>query len=382
MIQIPESHLVNVDKLRVDGQNPNRMSDGQLKRLQSSIERFGFIVPVITNKDYLVADGEQRLTAARKLGMKQVSVVALPVKDVDRRLLRQVLNKLRGEHELVADALEFERIIEAGHEDTLKQLLDLSDSQLERYLAEIHEPNSEDYEIPEIDKIKTDIKRGDIYKLGTHRLMCGDATIKADVSKLMNGTKADMVFTDPPYGAKSVQRSGVLKKKYIPIQNDDMPFNPFHLLKLAPKIILFGGNYFATQLPLSSGWCVWDKKAEHAKRHDQGDCELIWTNLKRPPRIYRNAWVGWFKEGESNKTPRLHPAQKPIKLLSYILKDTSNNPDIILDPYGGSGSTLIACEQTGRKCCMMEIDPRYCQVIVNRWEQYTGQKASKISKGG
>lgn len=156
-VTIPNSTLVDVNKLKVDGENPNRMTDKQLTRLKSSIEKYGFIVPIITNRDLLVADGEQRLTTAKALNMKQVPVIRLSVEDVDRRLLRQVLNKLCGEHDLVADAYEFERIIQAGHEDELKHLLDLSDSQIERYLTEIHEPKTEDFEIPEIDKIKTSI---------------------------------------------------------------------------------------------------------------------------------------------------------------------------------------------------------------------------------
>lgn len=137
MISLPRPSLVNVDELKVDGDNPNRMSDRQHASLKSSIERYGFIVPIITNKDLLIADGEQRWVVAKDMGMTEVSVIKLPVEDVDRRLLRQVLNKLRGEHELVADAYEFQRIIEAGQEDDLKHLLDLSDSQLERYLSEI-----------------------------------------------------------------------------------------------------------------------------------------------------------------------------------------------------------------------------------------------------
>lgn len=120
MVEIPQSELVDVDLLRVDGDNPNRMTEKQLDALKSSIRKYGFIVPIITNKDLLIADGEQRLTVAKQLGMKKVSVIRLPVKDVDRRLLRQVLNKLRGEHELMGDALEFERIIKAGGAPTLR----------------------------------------------------------------------------------------------------------------------------------------------------------------------------------------------------------------------------------------------------------------------
>lgn len=199
-IEIPPTELTDLSLLKVDGQNPNRMSKQQREALSGSIEKFGFIVPIITNKDYLIADGEQRWEVAKSLGMKQVSVIRLPVEDVDRRLLRQVLNKLKGEHELLADAEEFQRILELGGEQDLKALTLLSNSELERSLRLLKDPQEETYEIPEIDKIQTNIKRGDIYQLGSHRLMCGDSTIREDVEALMNGKKADLVFTDPPYG--------------------------------------------------------------------------------------------------------------------------------------------------------------------------------------
>jgi ParB-like chromosome segregation protein Spo0J len=138
-VEIPLAELVDIASLKIDGQNPNKMSVKQHKALRESILRYGFIVPIITNKDLLIADGEQRWQEAKALGMKQVQVVRLPVEDVDRRLLRQVLNKLKGEHEPKADAEEFKRIIDAGREDDLKRLLMLSDQSLERSLKRLHD---------------------------------------------------------------------------------------------------------------------------------------------------------------------------------------------------------------------------------------------------
>ena len=138
-VTIPKIENVPLDRLKVDGQNPNVMSEQQLQALTASILRWGFIIPIITNKDYVVADGEQRLTIAKELGMTEVPVVHLDIADVDRRLIRQVLNKLRGQHELFADALEFERIIKEGHEKDLKALLVLSDDSIERVLKSLRE---------------------------------------------------------------------------------------------------------------------------------------------------------------------------------------------------------------------------------------------------
>jgi ParB-like chromosome segregation protein Spo0J len=138
-VQIPPVELVDVDTLKVDNQNPNCMSAKQHKALRDSIQKYGFIIPIVTNKDLLIADGEQRLIEAKALGMKQVQVVRLPVEDVDRRLLRQVLNKLRGEHDPRLDAEEFRRIIDAGHEDDLKRLLVLSDQSVRTALKCLEE---------------------------------------------------------------------------------------------------------------------------------------------------------------------------------------------------------------------------------------------------
>lgn len=194
-IKTPSPELLPITSLTTDKTNPNRMSDSQLERLKTSIEKFGFIVPIITNKDLLVADGEQRLTVAQKLHMWKVPVVRLDVEDVDRRLLRQVLNKLRGEHELVADALEFERIIEAGREDDLKRLLDLSDSQLERYLQEVHEPKQVPPPKP-LEEVETDIQIGDRFNLGDSQLICGDCM---EAMRTLAPNTVDFAMFSPPY---------------------------------------------------------------------------------------------------------------------------------------------------------------------------------------
>ena len=135
-IVIPAAETVKISDVKTDGQNPNKMSKDQLERLKTSIKKWGFIVPIITNKDLLIADGEQRYTAAKALGMVEVSVIRLPVEDVDRRLLRQVLNKLRGKHDPELDRAEYERIIEAGKEEELKYLVMVSDEKLKNLLSE------------------------------------------------------------------------------------------------------------------------------------------------------------------------------------------------------------------------------------------------------
>jgi 16S rRNA G966 N2-methylase RsmD len=398
-ITIPQAENVSVADLKTDQQNPNKMSKEQHERLSASIKKWGFIVPIITNKDLLIADGEQRWTVAKALGMTQVSVIRLPVEDVDRRLLRQVLNKLRGEHELLLDAEEFDKIIELGKKDDLKYLLDLTDKDLAKYLTELNPAKEDDYDVPEIEGIETDIEYGSIIQLGKHRLMCWDATDKDKVKELTEYSTLDLLLTDPPYGinvvsrrkqigggkvptfAKTVGFDGIVgANSYIPIVGDDKPFEPAHLIGLTKTLMIFGANYFADKLPSSAGWFVWDKEGGKDWDDTFADCEFIYTNLKHHAKIYRVLWKGMVKEGESGK--RVHPTQKPIKLLADLINDFTEANQTVLDLYGGSGSTLIACEQTGRTCYMMEIDPRYCEIICQRWEKYTGQKRVKLVTSG
>jgi len=416
-IQIPPVEPVSVSLLKVDGQNPNRMTKDQHERLATSIKKYGFIVPLITNRDLLIADGEQRFEVAKSLGMSEVPVIRLDVEDVDRRLLRQVLNKLRGEHELIADALEFEKIIGAGREDDLKHLLDLNDNGLERYIREIHPAKDEDYEIPEIDKVQTDINRGDILQLGKHRLMCGDSTIKEDIAALCT-QKVNMIFTDPPYGVgfdKHHLRDDIFKrihakthrtvtgfKNWGEIEGDKTLDTYFRFLDLmaeqnlniswylcAPSRYLGQilayldslGVYFATPIVWVKEHWVMSWERYHAQ-HEQ----IIFAGDGAHPTGNKSIWYGrhnettfWQIHRESSLNLK-SPTQKPTELVERALLNSSKPDDIVLDGFGGSGSTLIACEQTGRICYMMEIDPRYCQVIVDRWEKYTGQKAVKTGE--
>lgn len=414
-ISIPQTEIVPLGQLKTDQNNPNRMTKQQLERLLESIKRWGFIVPVVTNQDLLIADGEQRLTVAKMLGMTEVPVIRLPVEDVDRRLLRQVLNKLKGEHELVADALEFEKIIQAGHEQDLKYLIDLSDSQLERYLSEIHEPNPEDYEVPEIDKIKTDIQRGDIYQVGYHRLMCGDATNKQDFSQLMNSELAQIIFTDPLYNVDFED-----KVEHQKIENDNISDAEFENLltqafqnaytysvqRLAFYCFFASVNIkaFLKATELSNWkigtWIIWVKdcgsrQLTHAYRWQFEP--ILYLHKKDLPPFYAvigsktNVWqypsLTSFASKNDDGTKRtqlnrefIHPNRTPIDLIKEALMNSSQPNEITLDMFGGSGSTLIACEQTNRICYMMEIDPRYCEVICQRWEKYTGKQRVKTEK--
>ena len=232
-------------------------------------------------------------------------------------------------------------------------------------------------------------KVGDIYQLGEHRLMCGDSTKKDDVDKLLEGVKVDLLLTDPPYGIDIVNKDGHVGNgciakvnDYEPIVGDDTTLTAMNSYIIGKEVsnnqIIFGGNYFTDFLLPSMCWLVWDK--ENGDTYF-ADVELAWTSFNRAARMYHYTWNGMIREGskEVEGKTRVHPTQKPVGLMGKILKDFTTDNDTVLDMFGGSGSTLIACEQLKRKCYIMELSPGYVDTIIERWETFTGNKAEKIA---
>ena len=215
--------------------------------------------------------------------------------------------------------------------------------------------------------------------------MCGDSTKESDVKKLMNGQKADMVFTDPPYGINIVQGNNVggdniaKAKTYSKVIGDETIDTASNFYELCMKLeienfIIWGGNYFTEFLPASSCWIIWDKE----NTANFADVEIAWTNYNKGAKLYKWQWNGMIRKGDTKtegKT-RIHPTQKPVGMFEDILKDFTSK--VVYDGFLGSGSTLIACEKTNRICYGMELDTKYCDVIIERWEQFTGQKAKKV----
>lgn len=228
------------------------------------------------------------------------------------------------------------------------------------------------------------MKYGEIVQLGRHRLMCGDATKYEDIEALLGGQRVNLVLTDPPYGMKRLSAEGfthgrsrncwIPPSSYPQLLNDDSQDTArkhYTLIKqLAPRIIMWGGQYFAHFLPVSGGWIFWDKVTGN---NDFSDGELAWCSFGKRVRKYTHLWNGVCRQGKRayNPIPRVHPTQKPVELHMQILEDFTQPDDVILDCFGGSGTTLIACQLTGRTCYMMEISPEYCDVITNRYQTLT-----------
>jgi len=376
--------------------NPKNHPEEQVNKIASSIKNNGFIQPIVTDSENEIIIGHGRLQAAKKLGLNKVPVIQHDeLTDAEAKALRLADNKIAEssmEDEKLAVELEqlkeeddFEDLIHGFDEDEMSEYLDsLTDEQ-----------DLEELETESVDEVETDIEEGDIFELGQHRLMCGDATDEEHADKLMNGKKADMVLTDPPYGINVVENSGVLQgqakgeyvKNYNPVKNDDGINLTFLLEKFIEdtKMIVWGGNFFAHYFPPSTHWIVWDKRGSNmdgaSSTGDQSDVELAWTNIERTSvKKYQHVWAGWFREGnqEEEGETKKHPTQKPVGLHKDILDDYTEQEQNVVDLFAGSGSILLACEQTDRKAFCMELEPQYCQVIINRWEDLTGKEAEKL----
>ena len=221
------------------------------------------------------------------------------------------------------------------------------------------------------------MKYGEIIELGRHKLMCGDATSRDDVMRLVDGQKVDLVLTDPPYGIRILGNSsrgtlGSGGRKYPEVIGDNgtaMFKEHYHIARiLCNNMIIWGGQNFTEFLPASCGWLFWDKD-KGTDKLSFSDGELAWANILTRIKKYKYKWNGNNIGGNPELNPRVHVTQKPVELHMRILEDFSKPDDVILDCFGGSGTTLIACEMTGRKCLMMEISSEYCGIIAERYRK-------------
>ena len=357
--------------------NSRTHSEEQINQICASINEFGFTNPLLIDEKNNIIAGHGRLLASKKLKMEEVPCIVLEgLTEAQKKAYVIADNKMAlsagWNEELLKIELENLKELEFNLE-----LIGFNVDELDDILGKNEEEQEiiED-EVPEVPE-EPKAKLGDIYQLGNHRLMCGDSTSEEDIAKLMNGVNADMVFTDPPYGMNAVSKSGVLSEKYkTDIMNDDdntVAIDSFNLCNnyfKETKQVWWGANYYTECLPSAECWIVWDKNNGGS---DQTDCELAWTNFRSVVRQFTMA---------SEKINRVHPTQKPLNLISQIFKkfDKNNEYNNIVDLFGGSGSTLIACEQLKRNCYMMELDPHYVDVIIQRWEQFTGKKAVLLNE--
>ena len=379
---------VNIIKVKIDDikqyeNNAKLHPQEQIEQIKNSILQFGNNDPIAIDSDNVIIEGHGRYLALKQLGYDEVECIRLEhLTDEQKRAYILIHNKLTMNTDFDLDIL--------NEELSKIENIDMSDFDFELEDINIDEPveieeGYYDVEVPKEPKAKL----GDIYQLGNHRLMCGSSTNIDMLNKLLDGNKIDLVYTDPPYGINIVNDKGKVgagnlakNRTYLEVKGDDTTetaqefYNTCVALNI-DKFILWGGNYFIDFLPFSSSWLIWDKRI-NMNSNNFADGEMAWCSFKTPVRIYHQLWNGMIREGEREN--RVHPTQKPIRMQTEILKDFSNETDNILDGFGGSGSTLIACEQTNRTCFMMEYEPHYIDVIIDRWKQLTGKKAVLLNE--
>ena len=371
--------------------NSRTHSPEQIKQLQASIREWGWTMPVLIDAKNNIIAGHGRIMAAEAEKIEEVPcIVAKGWSEAKKKAYIIADNKLALNAEWDEEILSIE-LLELKDMDFDLSLIGFDDMELEDLFNEEMEGLTDEDDVPEIPEEPVS-KLGDIYILGNHRLMCGDSTDKKTVDLLMDGNKADMVFTDPPYGIDEkgdrskrggLGKGGLAKACEYKDFVDDSTEYAVKAFNLVDKMdikrqVWWGANYYAHHIPQSNNWFVWDKRVEDKQKDTQSDCELAWVKSEYSSvRIFRHLWKGMMKDSEHGQA-RVHPTQKPIALAEWAF-DYFKNVKSVLDLFGGSGSTLIACEKTGRSCYMMELDPHYIDVIIKRWEDFTGKKAEKVN---
>lgn len=394
----------NINELKYADYNPRKKltpKDKEYQKIKRSIEEFGYVDPIIINKDNTIIGGHQRVTVLKDLGYKEINVIQIDIDKTKEKALNIALNKITGswDYALLGDLL-----LELDAENYDLEITGFDLDEIEDLMAPIdyNEIEEDDYEVELPEESKA--KYGDIYQLGNHRLMCGDSTNIDDVQKLMNGQKADMVFTDPPYNADYSSRVDKNKRKpWGGILNDNMTHEDFEEFLIDIHSCLWEVMKNGSSIYECIDWkhysqlenqfkeafnqkstIVWNKNYFGLGTYYRTKYELILFGVKGDKVNIWNAGhdeMDVWEEDREKVNNYKHPTQKPLTLPSRAIKNSSNITNIVLDLFGGSGSTLIACEQLNRKCYMMELDPKYIDVIIDRWEKLTGKKAKKI-KGG
>lgn len=370
--------------------NARKHSDRNLSVIAKSLSECGQQKPIVVDADGVVIAGNGTLAAAKKLGWKEIWVARTAL-DKSRADLFAILDN-RSAELAEWDAIELtECLDELDAQGWDLKEFGWEDKEREKVRPKVSKEGlTDDDAVP--DNVPTRARLGDLFVLGNHRLLCGDSTDVLAVERLMGGAKADMVFTDPPYGINESAKKRASREtnslapsgKHLTEFIDDSTqyaidaYNICEHILHIPRQVWWGANYYCHSLPQSNNWFVWDKRVEEKQKDVNSDCELAWVKSKwSSVRIFRHLWKGLMKASEKGEA-RVHPTQKPVELAIWSF-DYFQDVKSVLDLFLGSGSTLIACEKTNRTCYGMEIDPHYCDVIIKRWEQFTGLTATLVS---
>ena len=389
--------IAEISTIKPYENNPRKLSEDAIKKVAMSLKEYGFRQPIVVDKNMVIVAGHTRYRASKKLGLKQVPISIIDnLSEEQINAYRIADNRTAEESEWDNELLKME-IKELEAKDFKLDLLGFNDEQLNNILFEEKQGLTDEDEVPETPEEPIS-KLGDIWKLGNHRVMCGDSKIQDEVKKLMDNNLADLLHTDPPYNVNysNAERPNPSKKDLGKIKNDVMSKEDFYI---------FLKDCFTTAyifLKEDSSAYIWHSSAEQINFTkafiDAGftfSQQIIW---KKPmllgrgkyqwahePCLFGNKGSPYFTDdrkkttvwdfGGYDKSKNLHPTQKPIFIPEEAINNSSKQGSNVLDLFGGSGSTLIACEKLGRNCYTIELDPKYCDVIIKRWENFTGKKA-------
>lgn len=390
---ITRSTLLDVplSRLRPYDRNP-RKNDPAVEAVAKSLAEFGYVkVSVLVDEEMILLAGHTTLKAMKRLGWTACPEVTVidGLSTAQKTAYRLADNKLAEIAAWDDDALraELQELQIEGFD------LSLAGFDPAEWFPEA-QPDPPHARVSEAEELARTWQTapGQLWRLGRHRLLCGDATSAGDLARLMDGETMDLVLTDPPYGIGivsggshgTVGGDGALKfgtiggvsivpaTTYPAIIGDDSTDAARAALSLLTDLprIVFGGNFFSDFLPPSRCWIVWDKE----NTGNFSDAELAWTSFDRTVKLYRWMWNGLARKGDraTEGATRSHPTQKPVGLFKEIINDFADPGAAVIDPFIGAGTTLIACEQTGRRCFGMEIDPCYVAVVLQRYQDLTG----------
>lgn len=368
-----------IKELKANPDNPRLIKDEKYKRLVQSLKDFpemADVREVVVNKDKVILGGNMRYKAMQEAGWKEVPVKIVDWPEDKQKEFVIKDNSSFGEWDWDAIANQYEL------EDLEAWGIDLP--------VQLQSEEVEEDEAPPVSVEPAASQLGQIYQLGRHRVMCGDSTDKENIEQLMNGEKASLVFTDPPYGmfldADYSGMEGISKgNRYENVIGDHDDFKPelitsvFDNFGYCKDIFMWGADYYSELIPNrnAGSWVVWDKMQGGEGVNDNYDkmfgsnFELCWSKARHKRAIARVLWKGIFGLGAEDTSKRVHPTQKPVKLSDWFIQKFTKKEDIIADVYLGGGSTLIACEQTDRTCYGMELDPKYVDVIRKRYAKFT-----------
>lgn len=397
--QLPGAEWVPIASLKPWDKNPRKNDGEPVRKVAESMRRFGFVAPIVVwRKGNRIVAGHTRLKALQSLIEADPEFVPKGAPGPGRAHV--VFHDFKNAHEANLYALADNRLNELAEwdDDLVAEILEdytEEEADLAGFDTDLTDgdDSGDDDVIPEVTKAPI-TKRGTLWALGDHRLLCGDAFDAAARARLFGGEAPAMVFTDPPYGMNLDTRFDTMfsndprhratGERFRPVAGDDKPFEASPLFEALADIaeqFWWGADYYRSQLPKGGSWVVWDKRDNDSGMDLDAvvgsSFELCYSKTLHRREIARVLWSGHHGMQGEDKGTRLHPTQKPVALLAWFFERYGKAGDIVLDLFGGSGSTLIGCERANRRARVMELEPAYCDVIVERWERATGHKATR-----